>query len=187
MNKKKTKFPDVWIIEPDVFKDNRGFFFESYSYKKYKAIGIDIEFVQDNHAKSQKNSLRGLHFSEYPGQAKLVRCTQGEVWDIVVDIKPNSPNFRKWQGFKLSAENFKQLFIPVGYAHGYAVLSKSAEFQYKVSSYYNPEIESEIYWNDPSLSIDWKVNDPILSDRDKHAPLLNEYLQKNPHPFIKEI
>lgn len=185
MNKIKTKFPDVWIIEPEVFKDKRGFFLESYSYKKYKALGIDIEFVQDNHAKSEKNTLRGLHFSKYPGQAKLVRCTQGVVWDIIVDIRPDSPTFKKWHGFELSAENFKQLFIPVGYAHGYVVLSPTAEFQYKVSNYYDPEVEAEIYWNDPSLGIDWKVKDPILSTRDKNAPLLNSYLKRNPHPFKK--
>ena len=183
MNKKSTILPGVIVIEPDVFKDERGFFFESYSYKKYENIGIDVRFVQDNHAKSLKNTLRGLHFSKEPGQAKLVRCTQGRIWDVVVDIKPDSSTFKKWHGFELTAENFKQVFIPVGYAHGYAVLSDTAEVQYKVSDYYNPELESEVYWDDPTIGIDWRVEEPILSERDKNAKPLDEYLKEFPDPF----
>ena len=185
MKKIPTQFPDVWIIEPEVFKDERGFFFESYSYKKYEELGIKWEFVQDNHSKSAKNTVRGLHFSIGAGQGKLVRCTLGKIWDVVVDIRPNSPTFRKWEGVELTSENFLQLYVPVGFAHGYATLSDYAEVQYKVSDYYNPEIEREVYWNDPTISIDWKVKDPILSNRDKDAPLLDEFLKKYPNPFKK--
>lgn len=185
MKKITTNFPDVWVIEPDVFKDERGFFLESYSYKKYKELGVDVAFVQDNHAKSTRNTLRGLHFSKYPGQAKLVRCSQGVIRDVIVDIRADSPHFREWQGFELSSNNFKQLFVPIGYAHGYAVISETAEVQYKVSNYYNPNIESEVRWNDPTLGIDWKIEHPILSTRDKKAPLLEDFLQMNPHPFQK--
>lgn len=183
MNKIKTPFPDVWIIEPDVFKDKRGFFLESYSYKKYKNLGIKAKFIQDNHAKSQKNTLRGIHFSIYPGQVKLVRCTQGAIWDVIVDLRQESPTFKNWHGVELSEENFKQLFIPVGFGHGYAVLSETAEVQYKVSNYYDPEIESEVAWNDPSVGIDWKIKDPILSERDQTAPRIDEFFKENPSPF----
>ncbi len=183
MDKIATPFPDVWIIEPDVYEDKRGFFLESYSYKKYKDLGIATRFVQDNHAKSQKNTLRGIHFSKYPGQAKLVRCTQGRVWDVVVDLRRDSPTFKNWHGYELTARNFKQLYIPVGYGHGYAVLSDMAEVQYKVSDFYNPELESEVYWDDPTIGIDWMVENPILSVRDKNAPLLDTFLRNNPTPF----
>ena len=186
MKKIPTKFPEIWIIEPDVFKDERGFFFESYSYKKYEELGIKWEFVQDNHAKSEKNTVRGLHFSIGEGQAKLVRCTQGKIWDVVVDIRPNSPTFRKWEGVELTFENFLQLYVPVGFAHGYATLSDYAEVQYKVSDYYNPDIEREVYWNDPTIGIDWKVKESILSNRDKNAPLLDDFLKKYPKPFKKQ-
>ena len=185
MKKVETVFPDVYLIEPDVFKDERGFFMESYSYKKYEALGINTKFVQDNHAKSQKNTLRGLHFSKYPGQFKLVRCTQGRVWDVVVDIRPSSPNFKIWQGFELTDKNFIQVYIPVGYAHGYSVLSDTAEVQYKVSSYYDPELESEVNCKDPSIGVDWRVDDPIFSNRDKNAMLLDDYLKKYPDPLKK--
>ncbi|MHA1805704.1 MAG: dTDP-4-dehydrorhamnose 3,5-epimerase [Promethearchaeota archaeon] len=184
MKKLPTIFPDVFIIEPDVFKDERGFFLESYSYKKYKALGIDYIFVQDNHAKSKINTIRGLHFSLYPGQVKLIRCTQGRIWDVFIDIRPTSPNFKKWQGVELTSDNFLQVLIPVGYAHGYAVLSETAEVQYKVSEYYDPQLEKEIYWNDPTLNIDWKVKTPLISNRDKNAPLLDDYLKIHPDPFI---
>ncbi len=183
MKKIPTIFPDVFVIEPDVYKDGRGFFLESYSYQKYKSFGIDHTFLQDNHAKSKINTVRGLHFALNPGQVKLVRCTQGSIWDVMVDIRPNSPHFKKWHGILLSDSNFLQVLIPVGYAHGYSVLSEMAEVQYKVSDYYNPKREKEVFWNDPSLGIDWKINEPIISNRDKNAPLLEDYLKEHPEPF----
>lgn len=185
MKKVETIFPDAWIIEPDVFKDERGFFFESYSYKKYADLGLDAKFIQDNHAKSQQNTLRGLHFSKYPGQIKLVRCTQGRVWDVIVDIRPDSPHFKQWHGFELTEDNFIQVYIPVGFAHGYAVLSETAEVQYKVTSYYDPDLETEVYWNDSSIGIDWKIEEPILSNRDKNALLLDDYLKTYPDPLAR--
>lgn len=183
MKKIPTIFPDVFVIEPDVFQDDRGFFLESYSYLKYKDLGINYHFVQDNHAKSKINTLRGLHFALSPGQVKLVRCTQGSIWDVIVDIRPNSPNFKQWEGVELTSKNYLQVIIPVGYAHGYSVLSETAEVQYKVSDYYNPDREKEVFWNDPSLNIDWKVENPIISNRDKKAPSLLEYLKEHTDPF----
>ncbi|MBD3254526.1 MAG: dTDP-4-dehydrorhamnose 3,5-epimerase [Candidatus Lokiarchaeota archaeon] len=183
MRKIKTELPEVCIIEPDVYTDERGFFFESYSYKKYKKLGIDWKFVQDNHSRSLKNTVRGLHFQAYPGQVKLIRCVCGKIWDVVIDIRPQSPNFKKWVGTSLSAENYLQILIPVGFAHGFSVLSDYAEIEYKVSNYYDPSLEREVYWNDPSLNIDWKVKSPILSQRDVNAPLLDEYLKQHKDPF----
>jgi dTDP-4-dehydrorhamnose 3,5-epimerase len=178
MKKIATKFPDVWVIEPQVFRDNRGFFFESYSYEKFRQLGIDITFVQDNHSKSAKNTVRGLHFSVYPGQVKLVRCIKGMIWDVVVDIRPSSPNFMKWDGFELSDVNCLQIFIPIGYAHGFSVLSEDAEVLYKVSNYYDPKLEQGILWNDTSIGVDWKVKEPILSKRDQNNLNILDLLKK---------
>lgn len=183
MKKITTIFPEVFIIEPDVFKDERGFFLESYSYKKYSELGIKYKFIQENHAKSKINTLRGLHFASEPGQVKLVRCTNGMILDVVVDIRPKSSTFKKWLGVKLSAENFNQIIIPVGFAHGYSVLSENAEVQYKVNNYYDPKTELEVFWNDPSLNIDWRVKNPIISKRDKNAPFLDDFLKNHPDPF----
>ena len=183
MKKIPTLFPEVWIIEPDVFKDNRGFFLESYTLKKYKNLGFSWNFIQDNHSKSIKNTVRGLHFQTFPGQVKLVRCTKGKIWDVVVDIRKESPNFKKWIGIELTDENFQQLLIPVGFAHGFSVLSDFAEIEYKVTSYYDTKLESGIRWNDPSIGINWKITNPILSDRDKIMPFLDDFLKKNNNPF----
>jgi len=178
MEKIATKFPEVWIIEPDVFKDNRGFFYESYSHKKLANLGFTTTFLQDNHSKSAKNTVRGLHFQLPPGQVKLVRCTKGKIWDVIVDIRPESHHFKEWFGVELSEENFKQILIPVGFAHGFAVLSDFAEVEYKVNNYYDPELERGIKWNDPIINADWKVEIPILSSRDKNNPSLIEFLNK---------
>ena len=183
MKKIPTLFPEVWIIEPDVFKDERGFFLESYSLKKYKDLGFSWNFIQDNHSKSIKNTVRGLHFHTFPGQVKLIRCTNGQIWDVVVDIRENSPNFKKWIGIELTEKNFKQILIPIGFAHGFSVLSDIAEVEYKVSSYYDTKLESGIRWNDPSIGIDWKVKNPILSERDKNTPLLEDFLKEYKNPF----
>ncbi|MFZ0390794.1 MAG: dTDP-4-dehydrorhamnose 3,5-epimerase [Calditrichia bacterium] len=165
-----TTIPEVLLIEPKVFEDPRGFFMESYHRQRYRENGISVEFVQDNHSRSIKNTLRGLHFQINPGQAKLVRAVAGEVFDVAVDIRFGSPTFGKWVGFHLSAENKKQMFIPSGFAHGFCVLSDFAEFEYKCSSYYAPDSERGIFWDDPDLGIKWPLSHPILSEKDKKLP-----------------
>lgn len=170
----ETELPGVLIVEPDVFEDARGFFFESYSRKKYAALGIIDDFVQDNHSLSARGTLRGLHYQTAPGQAKLVRVTRGAVLDVAVDIRWGSPTFGRWVGVELSAENRRQLYIPVGFAHGFCVTSEVAEFLYKCSSYYAPTLERGIAWDDPDLAIVWPVADPVLSDRDRRHPRLRD-------------
>ncbi len=166
----KTSIDGVLLIKPEVFGDSRGFFFESYTKKKYSQDGIDIEFVQDNHSKSSKGVLRGLHYQISKPQDKLVRVVQGEVFDVAVDIRKDSPTFGRWEGFLLSGENMQQVFVPKGLAHGFCVLSETAEFLYKCSDYYYPEDEGGIIWNDPDLKIDWPMTDPLLSNKDKNYP-----------------
>ena len=168
----ETEIPDVLIIEPQVYEDERGFFYESYSRRRYVSHGIEDAFVQDNHSKSKRGVIRGLHYQVSPGQAKLVRVVVGEVFDVAVDIRHGSPTYGEWIGLTLSAENRRQLYIPVGFAHGFCVTSEEADFLYKVSSYYAPEKERGIAWDDPDLAIDWPVEDPILSERDRQHPRL---------------
>ncbi len=170
----ETTLPGVLIVEPDVFEDSRGFFFESYSLQKYAEHGISDTFVQDNHSLSVRGTLRGLHYQAEPGQAKLVRVARGSVFDVAVDIRWGSPTFGKWVGVELSAENKRQLYIPVGFAHGFCVTSEVAEFLYKCSSYYAPDLERGIAWDDPALAIAWPAEEPILSDRDRRHPRLAE-------------
>ncbi len=160
--------PDVLLIEPKVFEDERGFFFESFNHAKFEqAIGRKVQFVQDNHSKSSKGVLRGLHYQIEHAQGKLVRVTQGEVFDVAVDIRPQSSTYGKWVGEVLSAENKKQIWIPEGFAHGFLVLSDCAEFLYKTTDYYAPEYECCIIWNDPDLAIRWPVESlPSLSVKD---------------------
>ncbi|EGO8034099.1 TPA: dTDP-4-dehydrorhamnose 3,5-epimerase [Escherichia coli] len=173
MNVIETEIPDVLIFEPKVFGDERGFFFESFNQKVFeKAVGRKVNFVQDNHSRSVKGVLRGLHFQIKPySQAKLVRCVKGEVYDVAVDIRPESSTYCKWVGVFLSAQNKKQLWIPEGFAHGFVVVSDEAEFLYKTTNYYMPSAEGCIRWDDPALNIDWpmKTNELILSDKDKNA------------------
>lgn len=183
MKKESTIFSEVWIIKPDVYEDSRGFFYESYSYKKIKELGFDITFVQDNHSKSIKNTVRGIHFQANPGQIKLVRCTKGSIWDVVVDLRPDSITFKKWIGVELSETNFLELLIPVGFGHGFTVLSDVAEVQYKTSNYYDPRIERGIRWNDPNIGVDWRTESPLLSSRDNSSPFLDELLIKYQNPF----
>jgi len=163
-----TNIPDVLIIEPKVFGDDRGFFFESFNKKAFEeATGITKEFVQDNHSKSTKGVLRGLHYQIKQPQGKLVRVCQGEVIDIIVDIRKSSATFGQWVGIKLSAENKRQLWVPEGFAHGFVVLSDSAEFLYKTTDYYALEFERCIRWDDTDLSIDWQfAGKPLVSDKD---------------------
>ena len=176
-----TDLPDVLIIEPDMFGDERGFFFESFNQKKFEAaIGRKVDFVQDNHSKSVKGVLRGLHYQLPPhAQGKLVRVVQGEVFDVVVDIRSQSKTFGHWSGEVLSAENRKQLWIPEGFAHGFITLSNSAEFTYKTSDYYYPNAERAIAWNDVNIGIDWfGVSEPRLSIKDKQSSSFEELLSK---------
>lgn len=159
-----TSIPDVLIIEPKVFGDDRGFFFESFNQHEFnQAIGSEVKFVQDNHSKSKKGVLRGLHYQMQQTQGKLVRVTHGAVYDVAVDMRKSSATFSKWVGLELSAENKKQLWIPAGFAHGFLVISDEAEFLYKTTDYYHPESERSLLWSDESLSIDWPKVDTQLS------------------------
>ena len=168
--------PDVVLLEPRVFGDDRGFFFESFNQAKFEAaIGRSVHFVQDNHSRSARNVLRGLHYQVRQPQGKLVRVVAGEVFDVAVDLRKSSPTFGQWVGETLSAENKRQLWVPEGFAHGFVVLSESAEFLYKTTDYYAPEHERCLLWNDPSLGIAWPIEgEPALSSKDKEGRLLED-------------
>ncbi|MCP4112431.1 MAG: dTDP-4-dehydrorhamnose 3,5-epimerase [Desulfobacteraceae bacterium] len=176
MNIIRTSLEGVFIIEPDVFKDKRGFFMETYHDMKYRQNSTDRKFVQDNLSYSVQGTLRGLHFQIRHPQAKLVQVITGEIFDAVVDIRQGSPTFGKWTGVALSDRNNRQLFVPEGFAHGFCVLSKSAHFIYKCSDFYAPDDEGGILWSDPDIDIDWPVKDPIVSDKDTKYPCLSECL-----------
>ena len=170
----QTKVSDVILIKPKVFEDQRGFFMEYYHVEKFKLAGIDSLFVQDNHAKSVQNTLRGLHFQiKYP-QAKLLRCLKGKIFDVVVDLRKDSPYYRQWVSEELSEDNKCQLFIPAGFAHGYYVLSETVEIAYKCSIIYHPEDQQGLRWDDPDIAIDWPGKDPILSEKDRQLPFLKD-------------
>lgn len=168
----ETTLPGVLLLEPKVIGDERGFFMESYRRDLFEARGLNIDFVQDNHAKSgPAHVLRGMHFQLPPmAQCKLVRVTAGAVWDVVVDLRKGSPAFGKWEGFELSARNFRQLLVPRGFAHGYVTLTSGSEFVYKVDAYYSRELDTGLAWDDPDLAIQWPVKEPVLSDKDKSLP-----------------
>ncbi len=169
-----TNLPEVMIIEPKVFGDERGFFFESFNAKKFAELtGVDVEFVQDNHSLSAKNILRGLHYQIKQAQGKLVRVVTGEVFDVAVDIRKSSPRFGQWTGVVLSAENQRQLWIPPGFAHGFVVLSDKAEFLYKTTDYWAPEYERSLQWNDPAIGIEWPIQgEPVMSAKGQQGKLL---------------
>ena len=165
--------PDVFMIEPEVFGDERGFFYESFNQAKFEsAIGRKVNFVQDNHSKSAKGVLRGLHYQDPKSQGKLVRVTQGEVFDVAVDIRPKSPTFGKWVAEILSGENKRQLWIPEGFAHGFLALEDNTIFHYKCSNYYSPDAERSLRWDDATVGIEWPEVNPILSEKDAAAPEL---------------
>jgi dTDP-4-dehydrorhamnose 3,5-epimerase len=171
MEKISTGFQGLFVLLPNVFHDGRGFFLESYSKKAFGHANIFTEFVQDNHSKSIKDTLRGLHYQAWPGgQAKLIRCIRGEILDVAVDIRPDSETYLKHFKIILSKEKCNQLHIPNGMAHGFLVLSDTAEVQYKCSQYYDPNLEKGYRWNDPAFGIDWGISNPILSDRDQQNP-----------------
>ena len=169
-----TDLPEVLILEPKVFGDDRGFFFESFNQKDFQqATGLDVHFVQDNHSKSSQGVLRGLHYQIQHPQGKLVRVTQGAVFDVAVDLRRSSSNFGKWVGVDLSADNKRQLWLPPGFAHGFVVTSESAEFLYKTTDYWYPEHERSLIWNDPKINIQWPSNiKPVLSAKDEAARTL---------------
>lgn len=174
MNVIKTALPGVVIIEPKVFGDARGFFMETYQDKRYKEAGIELDFVQDNHSRSAYGVLRGLHFQKQRPQGKLVRVTSGSVFDVAADINPQSPTYGQWVGVELTGDNHRQFYVPPGYAHGFVVLSETADFLYKVTDYYDPADEGAVIWNDPDLNISWPVGDPKLSAKDAAAPTLRQ-------------
>jgi dTDP-4-dehydrorhamnose 3,5-epimerase len=172
MNVLTTELEGLLIFEPQAFGDDRGFFMEIFQRQRYRAAGIDTEFVQDNISRSMRNTLRGLHYQHPHGQAKLVQVLEGEIYDVAVDIRQGSPTFGRWVGIILSAENRRQFFLPAGFAHGFCVLSATALFLYKCSDFYAPEAEGGLCWNDPDLGIPWPVQAPILSERDsRFSPL----------------
>ena len=174
----KTKIQDLYIIKPDVFEDERGYFFESFNKEKFKTLGLDLDFVQDNESKSQKNVLRGLHFQKPPfAQGKLVRVVKGAVLDVAVDLRTNSETYGQWEAVELSEENKLMYWIPPGFAHGFLTLRNDTVFTYKCTNVYNKESEGSILWNDDSLKIDWNLKqDPILSQKDKEAPIFKEFI-----------
>ena len=171
----QTNISKVMLVKPDIIEDHRGFFMESYHIEKFTVGGIECEFVQDNHVKSVQNTLRGLHFQVNLPQAKLLRCLKGKVFDVAVDIRKDSSTYGKWVGEILSDENKHQLFIPAGFAHGYYVMSETAEILYKCSEIYHPEDELGLRWNDPDIAIEWPGNSPILSEKDKILPFLKNF------------
>ena len=177
MNVISTALPEVLVLEPKVFGDSRGFFFESYNRKTFAAdTGLDVEFVQDNHSRSARGVLRGIHYQLVRPQGKLVRAVAGAVWDLAVDLRRGSPRFGRWVGVELSAENQRQLWVPPGFGHAFVVLSETADFLYKTTDYWYPEHERSVVWNDPDLAIDWPLDGavPQLAAKDAQAPRLAE-------------
>jgi dTDP-4-dehydrorhamnose 3,5-epimerase len=176
----ETKLDGVVLLEPTVHGDSRGFMLETFSRDAWAELGVGVEFVQHNHSRSSKGTLRGIHFQTEPGQAKLVRCARGAILDVAVDLRRDSPSFGQWESHVLDDERHRQLFVPVGFGHGFAVLSDVADVTYLVSSLYDPLTESGIAWNDPDVGVAWQVSEPLLSDRDKQAPRLSEVAETLP-------
>lgn len=170
----ETGLDGLALIEPQVFGDDRGFFVETFSREAWRELGVEADFVQHNHSRSSKGTLRGLHFQTSPGQAKLLRCPRGKIFDVAVDLRRDSPTFGQWEGYVLDDEKHHQLYVPVGFAHGFCVLSEVADVTYLVSSLYDPDTEAGILWNDPEVGVEWPVDDPLLSKRDIDAPTLGE-------------
>ena len=180
MKLEPTALPGVLIVEPDLFRDERGFFLEVFHAGKFAALGLDLDFVQDNHSRSRRNTLRGLHVQLPRAQGKLVRCVEGAVFDVAVDIRRGSPTFGRWAGVELTAENFRQLWVPPGFAHGFCVTSERAQVEYKCTELYDPDGDLAIAWNDPAIGIDWPVAEPLLSAKDAAAKRLDELVDRLP-------
>jgi dTDP-4-dehydrorhamnose 3,5-epimerase len=176
----ETKLDGVVLIEPQVHGDSRGFMLESFSRDAWAELGVGVEFVQHNHSRSSQGTLRGIHFQTEPGQAKLVRCPRGAILDVAVDLRRDSSTYGQWEAHVLDDERHHQLFVPVGFGHGFAVLSEVADVTYLVSSLYDPLTEAGIAWDDPDVGVDWQVEDPLLSERDKSAPKLSEIAETLP-------
>ena len=172
MHSETLRLPGLVLIKPTIHRDSRGFFMQSYHEPSYRSVGITVSFPQDNHSRSTKQTLRGMHYQQAPGQAKLVRVVSGRIFDVAVDIRPNSPTFGQWQGVWLDAEQHHQLYIPNGFAHGFCVVSDTAEVLYKTSSVYDPAMEKGFAYNDPDVNIEWPVDTPLVSPRDAEAPSL---------------
>jgi dTDP-4-dehydrorhamnose 3,5-epimerase len=176
----QTKLEGVALIAPVVHGDARGFMLESYAHDEWAGLGVGVDFVQHNHSRSSRGTLRGIHFQTAPGQAKLVRCARGAIIDVAVDLRRGSPTYGQWEAHILDDDKHHQLFVPIGFGHGFAVLSEVADVCYQVSSLYDPATESGIAWDDPDIGVDWQVADPLLSERDKQAPRLAEVADSLP-------
>jgi dTDP-4-dehydrorhamnose 3,5-epimerase len=175
-----TELDGVVLIEPEVHGDERGFLVETFRDDEWRDLGVEVEFVQENHSRSGRNILRGLHFQTSPGQAKLVRCLRGRIWDVAVDLRRESSTYGRWEGFELDDERHRQLLVPVGFAHGFCVLSETADVAYKLSSLYDPDTEAGIAWDDPVVGVEWPIVEPQLSERDRSAPRLAEIADSLP-------
>jgi len=177
----ETGIEGLVLIEPEVFGDERGFLLETFSVPTWRELGVEVEFVQENQSRSTRpGTLRGLHFQRAPGQAKLVRCPRGRIWDVAVDLRRDSPTYGRWEAHELDDARHRQLLVPVGFAHGFCVLSEVADVAYKLSSLYDPATEAEVAWDDPEIAIEWPVADPTLSERDRNAPRLAEIADSLP-------
>jgi dTDP-4-dehydrorhamnose 3,5-epimerase len=177
----ETKLEGVVVLEPEAHGDARGFLVETFRADDWRAAGVEVGgFVQDNHSRSAQGILRGLHFQTDPGQAKLIRCARGAIFDVVVDLRRSSPSFGRWEGHHLDDERHRQLFVPVGFAHGFCVLTEIADVAYKLSSYYDPATEAGIAWDDPDVGVEWPLAEPQLSERDRTAPRLAEIAETLP-------
>lgn len=168
----KTELPEVLVLEPKIHGDDRGFFFESYHRERYREVGVDVDFVQDNHSKSAQGVLRGMHWQVEKPQAKLVWCIRGKIFDVAVDLRPGSPNFGKWTGVELDSDSKRQIYVPAGFAHGFCALTEGVEIIYKCSSLYDPSDEGGVIWNDPAIGIRWPIEAPSLSKKDAVLPPL---------------
>jgi dTDP-4-dehydrorhamnose 3,5-epimerase len=175
-----TKLDGLVVIEPDVFGDDRGFLVETYRGDLWHELGVDFDFVQHNHSRSLLGTLRGLHFQTDPGQAKLVRCSSGRIFDVAVDLRRDSATFGQWEGHELDDRAHRQLLVPIGFGHGFCVLSDEADVDYQLSSYYDPATESGVAWDDPDIGVEWPIDEPLLSERDKSAPRLAEVRDQLP-------
>jgi dTDP-4-dehydrorhamnose 3,5-epimerase len=176
----ETRIEGLVLIEPRVIADDRGFFFETFRASEYAELGVDVAFVQDNHSRSVRGTVRALHFQLEPGQAKLVRAARGSVWDVAVDLRRDSPSYGQYEAFELTDENARQIFVPVGFAHGFCVTSDTADVTYKVSSYYEGATERGIAFDDPAIGIEWPVDEPLVSERDRTNPTLAEIAPELP-------
>ena len=176
----QTKLDGLVLIEPEVHGDERGFLVETFRDELWRELGVDMVTAQENHSRSGASILRGLHYQTTPGQAKLVRCMRGRIWDVAVDLRRDSPTYGQWEGYELDDEKHRQFLVPVGFAHGFCVLSDTADVAYKLSSLYDPATEAGIAWDDPDVGVEWPITEPMLSERDKTAPRLSEIADSLP-------